>query len=176
LNEDSTLGDRRVLVRALAFSSLRKRCSDVELYEAIIGAARAAEPRPLSLASARTDKRHGAIWGTQPSRSLHRLSPMYLRGVSSRSRLLSFGAAGLLVVGGGLCAALVNGLTGQLLTIVLISLGLGAAVLLLFLEVGLSEDRARADEEKHRRERSARRSDAVGRRRLEQPRWRRRPG
>jgi hypothetical protein len=73
--------------------------------------------------------------------------------VSSRTRILAFGAAGLLVVAGGVSAAFVNGLTGQLLTIVLISLGLGAAVLLLFLEVGLSEDRERAHEEQRRRQR-----------------------
>jgi hypothetical protein len=80
-----------------------------------------------------------------------RSSAMYLRRVSSRARILAFGMAGLLVVAGGACAAFVHGLTGQLLTIVLISLGLGGAVLLLFLEVGLSEDRERARETARRR-------------------------
>jgi uncharacterized membrane protein len=44
----------------------------------------------------------------------------------------------------GLGAALAGGLTGQLLAIALITLGLGGALLLAFFEVGLSEDRERA--------------------------------
>jgi hypothetical protein len=79
----------------------------------------------------------------------------------------------LLVVGGCMSAGFVNGLTGQLLTIVLISLGLGAAVLLLFLEVGLSEDRERAHDEQRRRQRQ--RIDTPGRRRSPQFRRPRRP-
>jgi hypothetical protein len=50
---------------------------------------------------------------------------------------------------------LVAGLVGQILTIALISAGLGGGVLLVFLEVGLSEDRERiAREERQRRRRS----------------------
>jgi uncharacterized membrane protein len=45
----------------------------------------------------------------------------------------------VLVVAGAICAALVDGLTGEVLAIALITLGLGAVVLLIFLEVGLSE-------------------------------------
>jgi hypothetical protein len=67
-----------------------------------------------------------------------------------RSRILAFGAAGLLVIAGALSAVLVDGLTGQVLAIVLITAGLGAVVLLLFLEVGLSEDHAREREEEER--------------------------
>lgn len=101
---------------------------------------------------------------------------MYLRRVSTRARILAFGATGVLVVGGALCAVFVNGLTGQLLTIVLISLGLGGAVLLVFLEVGLSEDRERARDEERRRRRASQRSGAMPRsRRSWQPRWPRRP-
>jgi hypothetical protein len=48
------------------------------------------------------------------------------------------------VIVGLLCAILVPGLIGQLLTFVLVSIGLVGAVLLVFLEVGLSEDRERA--------------------------------
>jgi hypothetical protein len=81
----------------------------------------------------------------------------------------------LLVVAGGVNAAFVNGLTGQLLTIVLISLGLGAAVLLLFLEVGLSEDRDRAHEQQRRRQRSSRPIDTPRRRLSPQSRRPRRP-
>jgi hypothetical protein len=75
----------------------------------------------------------------------------------------------LLAVAGGVCAALIHNLTGELLTIVLISIGLGGIVLLLFLEVGLSEDRERArDQERAReaegqRERSRRRASRAPR-------------
>jgi hypothetical protein len=48
------------------------------------------------------------------------------------------------------------GLTGQLLALVLISLGLGAIVLLVFYEVGLSEDKERAAEEARQKERAER--------------------
>jgi hypothetical protein len=67
-----------------------------------------------------------------------------------RTRVLAFGSAGALVLAGAICAAAVPDLVGQLLTIVLMSLGFGGAVLLVFLEVGLSEDRERATEERQR--------------------------
>jgi hypothetical protein len=63
--------------------------------------------------------------------------------VSTRSRLLSFGTAGLVVVAGAACGAVIGGGTGQLLALVLISVGLTVATGLVFLEVGLSEDRER---------------------------------
>jgi hypothetical protein len=75
--------------------------------------------------------------------------------VAARARILAFGAAGLLVIAGVLCAGLVSGLTGEVLAIALIPAGLGGALLLMFLDVGLSEDRQRArDEERRRRRRS----------------------
>jgi hypothetical protein len=73
--------------------------------------------------------------------------------VAPRSRILAFGSAAALVIAGGVCAVLVAGVTGQVLTIVLVSAGLGGAVLLVFLEVGLSEDRERARDEDRRRRR-----------------------
>jgi hypothetical protein len=91
--------------------------------------------------------------------------------VESRARVLAFGSAAALVVAGGLCAALISGLTGEVLAIALITLGLGAIVLLLFLEVGLSEERELAEEEKRRRG-----APAAGRRRLRPYRRPRRPG
>jgi hypothetical protein len=50
-----------------------------------------------------------------------------------------------------LCGVLVSGETGQLLAIALLSIGLGAIVLFVFLEIGLSEDRERAAEDARRR-------------------------
>lgn len=75
--------------------------------------------------------------------------------VSGRSRLISFGAAGGLVVAGVACAVVVGGGLGQILALVLISLGLVAATSLVFYEVGLSEDRERAREEARARQRAA---------------------
>jgi hypothetical protein len=86
---------------------------------------------------------------------------------------LAFSSAGALVIAGAVCAALVGGLTGEILTIVLISIGLGGALLLVFLEIGLGEERDRAREEELRREREERRSRVS--RRLWLPRWPRRP-
>jgi hypothetical protein len=68
--------------------------------------------------------------------------------------VLAYGTAGVLTVAGVLCAALIDGVVGQVLFIALISIGLGGALLLLFYEVGLSEDRARAREERRREARS----------------------
>jgi hypothetical protein len=91
--------------------------------------------------------------------------------VAPRTRVLAFGLAAALVVGGSVCAVLVGGLTGEVLAIALITLGLGAIVLLLFLEVGLSEERELAREENRRRQRAT-----DGERRLRRLRWPRRPG
>ena len=71
--------------------------------------------------------------------------------MSPRLRLLAFGSAAALVIAGAACAALVAGVAGEVLTIVLISGGLAGALLLLFLEVGLSEERDLARDEERRR-------------------------
>jgi hypothetical protein len=84
---------------------------------------------------------------------------LYLPGMAPRARILAFGSASLLVLAGALCAALVGGLTGEVLAIALVSLGLGGAVLLVFLEVGLSEDRERAREEQRGPRPTGRRAD-----------------
>ena len=63
---------------------------------------------------------------------------------------MAFGSAAGVAVIGGICAAVFPGLTGQLLALVLISVGLGAVVLLAFYEVGLSEDKERAGEQERR--------------------------
>jgi hypothetical protein len=70
--------------------------------------------------------------------------------VARRTRILAYGAAAILTVAGFGCAA-IGGLGGQIAAIALVSAGVGGAVLLAFYEVGLSEDRDRAEEEKRRR-------------------------
>ncbi len=92
--------------------------------------------------------------------------------MDSRSRILAFGSCAALVLAGVACAVLVGGLTGEVLTIVLIAIGLGGAVLLVFLEIGLGEERDRAREERQRRSREQRPGGARPLRR----RWPRRPG
>jgi NADH:ubiquinone oxidoreductase subunit 6 (subunit J) len=74
--------------------------------------------------------------------------------VAPRQRVLAFGSAAALVVVGAICALLVGGLTGEVLAIALITVGLGAVVLLLFLEVGLSEERELAREQRRRSRRA----------------------
>ncbi len=69
-----------------------------------------------------------------------------------RRRILAYGAALVLTIAGLVSAAL-DGLAGQVAGIALISAGLGGALLLVFYEVGLSEDRDRAEEERKRRRR-----------------------
>ena len=73
--------------------------------------------------------------------------------MAPRPRVLAFGSAAALVVAGSICAALMEGLTGEVLAVALITLGLGAVVLLIFLEVGLTEERELARDEKERRRR-----------------------
>jgi len=97
-------------------------------------------------------------------------APLYRWCVSARARILLFGLAGALVLAGGLCAASVGGVTGEVLTIVLISAGLAGALLLVFLEIGLEEERDLVREQQRRRAREQR---IRGRGRL--PRLPRRP-
>jgi NADH:ubiquinone oxidoreductase subunit 6 (subunit J) len=73
---------------------------------------------------------------------------------------VAFGSAVAVAVIGGICAAVFPGLTGQLLALVLISVGLGAVVLLVFYEVGLSEDKERAAEQERRAKEETERTDA----------------
>jgi len=78
--------------------------------------------------------------------------------VSRRSRLLGFGSAALLVVAGAVSAAAIGGGLGDGLALVLIGLGAVEATSLVFLEVGLSEDRER-DAEQRARDRAAERRE-----------------
>ena len=88
-------------------------------------------------------------------------------------RILAFGSAAALVIAGGVCAVVVGGVTGEVLTIVLTSIGLGGALLLVFLEIGLGEERDRAQEEARRRKRERPALTASRRSRLRH--WPRRP-
>jgi hypothetical protein len=88
--------------------------------------------------------------------------------VATRGRIVAFAAAAALVVVGGVCAALVEGLTGEVLTIVLMSLGLGGGLLLIFLDIGLGEERDLAREAADRRKRELRRLEVLRRPRLRQ--------
>lgn len=88
--------------------------------------------------------------------------------MGSRLRILAFGCAAALVIAGGVCAVVLGGITGEVLTIVLISAGLGGGLLLIFLEVGFGEQRelareAASREEQERRARDARRRPRLGR-------------
>jgi hypothetical protein len=94
--------------------------------------------------------------------------------MAPRSRILAFGSAAALVVAGALCAAFAGGVTGEVLAVALMSTGAGGAVLLGFLEVGLSEDRELARSQERRRRRARRSLGARGR--PWPPRRPRRPG
>lgn len=98
--------------------------------------------------------------------------------MDARNRWIAYGSAGLLVAAGTLCAIFIPGTAGQIATFVLIAFGLGGAVLLVFYEVGLSEDRERATERRRdRARREARRPIVSPSRdpRLRSARFRRRP-
>jgi hypothetical protein len=64
-----------------------------------------------------------------------------------RTRLLSYGGAALVIVLGVIADPVLGGITGEAVLIALVSLGAIAIVSLIFLEVGLSEDRERAGEQ-----------------------------
>ena len=63
-----------------------------------------------------------------------------------RARIVVYGATALLVIAGVVCAAVLGGGTAQIVAFSLIGVGLVLATGLVFLEVGLSEDRERARE------------------------------
>jgi hypothetical protein len=96
--------------------------------------------------------------------------------MSSRNRVLSFGGSALVIVLGGVIALVVNGITGEAIALALVSLGSIAIVSLVFLEVGLSEDRDRERERSREdRERGREGSDERARQRRPPLRRRRRP-
>jgi hypothetical protein len=64
--------------------------------------------------------------------------------VAPRLRIVAFGSAAALVIAGAACGVLVAGVAGEVLTIGLTSAGFAGGLLLVFLEIGLGEDRDRA--------------------------------
>ncbi len=89
--------------------------------------------------------------------------------MSTNGRITAFGGAGVLVLAGIACGLVFGGLLGPVLAFVFIASGLVLATSLVFLEVGLSEDRER-DRELARVQRRAQRA-AAGRR-VHRPRMR----
>jgi hypothetical protein len=69
--------------------------------------------------------------------------------MSKRIRIVIYGLAIALVLVGSACAALVAGVAGEVLAMVLIGSGLVILTGLVFMEVGLSEDRDRERELRH---------------------------
>jgi hypothetical protein len=77
--------------------------------------------------------------------------------VSKESRIRAFGGALLVVLVGIACAFVFSGTLGEVLAFVFIASGLVLATSLVFLEVGLSEDRERERDSRRERERELRR-------------------
>lgn len=78
--------------------------------------------------------------------------------MAPRTRIAAYGSCGALIVAGGICGLVIGGKTGDVVAATLATLGLGAILLLVFLEIGLSEDRDRAAEEEQRRRDEAKRA------------------
>ena len=86
--------------------------------------------------------------------------------MAPRLRIVAFGSAAALVMAGVACAVLVGGVTGEVLTIALMSIGLAGALLLVFLEIGLGEERDLEREARRKRRRRGGSFDAHRRLRL----------
>ena len=67
--------------------------------------------------------------------------------MSRRARISSYGSVGVVMVIGVLCRVIVGSFVGEIIALTLLSLGAGAILVLVFIEVGLSEDRERAERE-----------------------------
>jgi hypothetical protein len=81
----------------------------------------------------------------------------YCWAMSTRNRALGFGGSAVTVVAAAVAGALIGGIAGEVVELSLGSLGAITFVALIFLEVGLSEDRERAREQRARRSESFRR-------------------
>jgi membrane protein implicated in regulation of membrane protease activity len=96
----------------------------------------------------------------------------YARGLAPRTRIWAYGSALAAIVAGVLCRVLIGGFAADLAALALISIALGAVLLLVFVEVGLSEDHDREREEERIRRLARRLEERPKRRR---PRFPRRP-
>jgi hypothetical protein len=85
--------------------------------------------------------------GSEPDQAV------YCSRMTRRNRLLAFGSSVALIVLGAIADDVFGGITGEAVAIALVSLGGIALVSLVFLEIGLSEDRERAREQAAARER-----------------------
>jgi hypothetical protein len=79
--------------------------------------------------------------------------------------VLLYGTVGGLIVAGTVAAAVVPGMTGQVLAMLLIGVGMVGVISVIFLEVGFSEDRDRARDEASQARRPPAGPDASARRR-----------
>jgi uncharacterized protein YaiL (DUF2058 family) len=86
--------------------------------------------------------------------------------VTKLQRIVAYGAGVLLIVAGAVCAAAIGGETGSVLATLLIGLGMVGLVGLVFMEVGLSEDRER-ERERRRAERANEEAERAKRERAE---------
>jgi hypothetical protein len=75
-----------------------------------------------------------------------RVAGCLTESMSRRNRITAYASAGLLVVAGATCAAVVVTEAGEILAFTLVGLGLIALTGLMFFEAGLSEDRERERE------------------------------
>ena len=71
--------------------------------------------------------------------------------MTRRGRVLSFGGAIAMMVAGAIAGAILGGITGEAVAIAFVSVGAIAVISLIFLEVGMSEDRAREREAREAR-------------------------
>src|SRR5579884_3312297 len=83
--------------------------------------------------------------------------------MTRRARILCFGAAAILIVVGAAGAAVFTGVVGEIVALVLIGLGFVLATALVFLEVGLSEERERAADQGVRQTRGGGAEQRAGR-------------
>lgn len=83
--------------------------------------------------------------------------------MSGRERIRWYGGAAGMMLVGVICGFAVAGLVGDIIRLTLLTLGMGAVILLVFYEIGLSEDKARAKEEEERRKRRPEHTDPEAR-------------
>jgi len=117
---------------------------------------RAGRPRstilaPLSTSALGKCLPAGGSWGTRKAAQAgaagerpERAVGPYCWGMRRRNRLLSFGACALVLVLAAIAGPAIGGITGEAVAIALACIGGIAIVSLVFLEIGLSEDRERA--------------------------------